>query len=114
MQREDTTNFSQKTTHAAGESETDFSSEIAQLRADLKALKDDLTSITTAATKEAKATLKDKISSAEERVSDAVDVGATEMKEIQRQTELAVKKNPLTAMAAALAIGYFIAGVTRK
>ncbi len=92
----------------------DISAEIRQLRDDLKALKDDFTSLTATAAQEAKSVFKDKLSSTEDKVHDAVEAGASEMQEIQRQAEIAVRKKPLTAMAAALAIGYFIAGVTRK
>ncbi|MEO1135296.1 MAG: hypothetical protein AAFW68_01635 [Pseudomonadota bacterium] len=91
-----------------------LSAEIKQLREDLKALKADFTSLTTTAADEAKTVFQEKLSIAEEKVSDAVETGADELQEIQRQTEKAVRKNPLTAMAAAAAIGYFLAGITRR
>lgn len=91
-----------------------LSAEIKQLREDLKALKSDFSSLTATAADEAKSVFREKLSTAEEKVSDAVETGADELQEIQRQTEKAVRKNPLTAMAAAAAIGYFIAGITRR
>lgn len=98
----------------AGDKTADLSSEIQQLRDDLKALKEDFKSLTATATDEAKSIFKEKLSAAEEKVSEAVETGTNEMKEIQRQTEMAVRKNPITALAAAAAIGYFIAGLARK
>lgn len=98
----------------AGDKTADLSTELQQLRDDLKALKEDFKSLTATATDEAKSVFKEKLATAEEKVTDAFETGTGELKEIQRQTEIAIRKNPLTALAAAAAIGFFVAGVTRR
>lgn len=91
-----------------------LASDFAQLREDLKSLKADIASLGAAGAHDAKESLKEGVSSVEEHTREAVDTMTTEFQEIQRQAEKAVRKKPLTAVAAALAIGYFLSGLARK
>lgn len=92
----------------------DLKADMARLRNDLKELKNDMASMGSAHANDARASLKEGLSAAEVQARAAVDTATTELQEIQRQAESAVKKKPLTAIAAALAIGYFIGGIARK
>jgi ElaB/YqjD/DUF883 family membrane-anchored ribosome-binding protein len=88
--------------------------DVAQLREDLKRLRDDMLSLAGAATDDARQKARQKLSDAEETLHNVVDTGASELAEIQRQAEKAVRKNPLSAVGAALALGYFFSTLTRK
>ena len=92
---------------------SDFTAEFSQFRRDLEALKRDIAALTKAGAQEASDEVKRRVSSAEKHAQDAYDTASSEMQEIQRQAEKAVRKNPLTAMGAALAIGYFIASLRK-
>lgn len=92
----------------------DLKADFARLKEDLNLLKSDIAAIGAARAEDAKASLKDGLSSAEEQAREAIDTASTELQEIQNQAEKAVRKKPLTAIAAALAIGYFIGGIARK
>ncbi|NNL88049.1 MAG: DUF883 family protein [Marinicaulis sp.] len=96
--------------NAAGDLKSDF----ARLKADFKILKDDIAAMGAARAGEAKTNLKEGLVNAEDQAREAIDVASSELQEIQKQAEKAVKKKPLTAVAAALAIGYFIGGIARK
>lgn len=98
----------------ADENSGDLKADFARVREDIKVLKSDLAAIGAARANSAKASLEDGLSSAEEQARAALDTASTEFQEIQKQAEKAVRKKPLTAVAAALAIGYFIGGIARK
>lgn len=87
----------------------DFATEFSRFREDLDALKRDIAALTKTGAQEASDEVKRRVSSAEQHAQDALDTASNEMQEIQRQAERAVRKNPLTAVGAALAIGYFFA-----
>ena len=93
---------------------SDIKSDLARLRADLQALKSDIAALGSASAKDAREGLKAGLSSAEDQAREALETASTELEEIQRQAEKAVRKKPLTTVAAALAIGYFIGGLARK
>lgn len=92
----------------------DLKSDFARLKEDLKILKADIAAMSAVHAGEAKANLKEGLSSAEDHAKEAIDAASSEFQEIQLQAEKAVRKKPLTAVAAALAIGYFIGGIARK
>ena len=92
----------------------DVKADFEQLREDLNMLKKDLAALLVDRTSEAKASLKDGVEAAEAHARAAVETATSEMEEIQRQAEKAVRKKPITAVAAALAIGYFLGGVVRR
>ena len=87
----------------------DFAAEFSQFRSDLEALKRDIAALTKTGAQEASDEVKRRVSSAEKHAQEAFDTASNEMQEIQRQAEKAVRKNPMTAIGAALAIGYFVA-----
>lgn len=88
---------------------SDMASDFAQLRKDFGALKNDFATLTSAGARDAKGALKDGIADAEEHTREAMEAATSEMQEMQKQAEKAVRKNPITAVAGALAIGYFLA-----
>ena len=91
---------------------SDMASDFAQLRKDFGALKNDFATLTSAGARDAKGALKDGIADAEEHTREAMEAATSEMQEmqeLQKQAEKAVRKNPITAVAGALAIGYFLA-----
>ena len=90
-----------------------MASDFEQLREDLRALRKDVASLTSAGVKDASHALKDKAEKVENRARDSMESAATEFQEMQKQAEKAVRKNPLTAVAGALAIGYFLAGLRK-
>ena len=88
---------------------SDMASDFAQLRKDFGALKNDFATLTSAGARDAKGALKDGIADAEAHTREAMDAATSEMQEMQKQAEKAVRKNPITAVAGALAIGYILA-----
>ena len=88
---------------------SDMASDFAQLHKDFVALKNDFATLTSAGARDAKGALKDGIADAEEHTREAMEAATSEMQEMQKQAEKAVRKNPITAVAGALAIGYFLA-----
>ncbi|WP_425408779.1 DUF883 family protein [Hyphococcus sp.] len=107
-------NLSESTSSETNAAYKQVSDDLKSLRDDLKALRHDFTSLSESAAGDAKQRLKDGFESAEEQTREAFDSAASELQEIQLQAEKAVKKKPITAVAAALAIGYFIGGVVRR
>lgn len=91
----------------------DFATDFAKLREDLAALKADLANLTQQGANDAKSAVKEGLSTAEDHTREAVETAADELQEIQKQAERAVRKKPLSALAGALAIGYFIASLRR-
>lgn len=94
--------------------QADLSKDVEQLREDLKSLKNDIAALAGNAGQQAKAKLRETASTTEEQITKVLEEGSDELQEIQRHAESAVRRKPLTAVAAALAIGYFFAGLTRK
>lgn len=92
----------------------ELSEDLKSLREDLNALRGDFTALSETAVKDARAKVNQGASAAEEQAREAIDSAASEMHELQTQVEKAVKKKPLTAVAAALAIGYFVGGLSRR
>jgi len=83
------------------------------LKDDLKALRNDFAALGAEATHRAKDNIKTGLSAAEAQTREAVESAADEFHEMQRQAEKAIRKKPLTAVAAALAIGYFLSAARR-
>jgi ElaB/YqjD/DUF883 family membrane-anchored ribosome-binding protein len=83
------------------------------LKGDLKALRDDFAAFGAEAAHRAKGNVQTGLSAAEEQTREAVESAADEFHEMQRQAEKAIRKKPITAVAAALAIGYFLSAARR-
>ncbi len=91
------------------EAYSELASDFAKLREDLSTLKKDMAALSSAGVRDAKETLADGLASTEEQAREAVEAATSELQEIQKQAEKAVRKKTLTAIASALAIGYFLA-----
>ncbi len=91
-----------------------LAADLTHLRDDFKLLREDIAALGAAGANRAKKSFKDGLSSAEEEAQQAMELATTEFQEIQRQAEKAVRKKPLTAVLAAVAIGYFAGGILRK
>ncbi|MEM8771302.1 MAG: hypothetical protein AAGD92_06610 [Pseudomonadota bacterium] len=91
----------------------DLAAEFSKFQRDLEALKRDIASLTQTGAQEVREEAKRRMNEAEMHAHEALDAASNEVQEIQRQAEKAVRKNPLTAMGAALAIGYFIASLRK-
>ena len=94
--------------------EGDLASDFERLKEDLRILREDLKAVSAAKASDAQEALKEGFSTAEAQAREAMNSAASELQEIQNQAGKAVRKKPLTAVAAALAIGYFIGGIARK
>lgn len=90
-----------------------FSAELEKIRGDLAALKKDLSALTNAGAEEARMRLKEGVDEAEAQTRELMDTATSEFEDLRRQAERAVRKNPTTAVGAALAIGYFLAKLRR-
>ncbi|WDI32692.1 hypothetical protein PUV54_05710 [Hyphococcus flavus] len=88
--------------------------DVAQLRKDFKTLRDDISSLASAGAKETKSQLKDGLSKAEHQAEATMDAATSELLEIQKQTEKAIRKNPISTVGAALAIGYFVGNMLSR
>ncbi len=102
--------LSPDTKEAYNELKADF----AQLREDLGLLRKDIASVSASGASEFKSAFKAGVSKAEEKAHEVADLATSELYEIQKQAQRAVRKNPLSAVAAALAVGYFLSGITRR
>ena len=96
------------------EAYSDLKNDFAQLREDLKAMQRDLSTLTGTGASTLKGAFKTGVSAAEDKAHDAVEYASSELHEIQSQAQSAVRRNPLSSMAAALAIGYFISSLTKR
>lgn len=94
-------------------SSIDIKRDLETLRDDLKTLKEDIAALGKARAETARENLKDGITNAEAQTKEALEDAATELQEIQHQAERAIRKKPITAIASALAIGYFIASLRK-
>lgn len=105
-----------KTSNAAERKEAfdELKADFAKLREDLGMLRRDAANVGVAGAAEAKARLKDGASAASDKAAELTDYVSTEFFEIQRQAKSAVRKNPLSAVAAALAVGYFLSSISRR
>jgi len=92
----------------------DLKADFAQLKADLAALSRDLKSLGASGASELKSALKTGAAAGAEKAQAVADYASTELQEITSQARSAVRKNPLSAMAAALAIGYFLSSIARR
>lgn len=91
----------------------EFLSDFAKLREDINTLKKDFSELTKQSASDAKSALKEGANTAEAQTREAVESAADELQEMQRQAERAIRKKPLSALAGAAAIGYFIATLRR-
>lgn len=92
-----------RTTTARPES---LEAQVAQLQADIRSISESLAKLGIDKIEEAKSTAK---STAQKAISDA----QTEFDAVERQLKDSIREKPLTAVAAALAIGFLIAALTR-
>lgn len=88
--------------------------DFAQLREDISTLRKDFASLGATGASDLKNAVKSGLSKAEDKASDIAEYASSELYEIQKQAQRAVRKNPLSAVAAALAVGYFLSGITRR
>lgn len=84
------------------------------LQADLSALRRDVGEMSGTAAADAKHRLEAGIASVQAQARDVIDSAASELRDFELQAENAVKKRPITAVAAALAIGFFIGSLARR
>lgn len=88
--------------------------DFAQLRDDFKALRGDIAALAASSAKETKSSVKDGLANAESQAEKAYETATSELHEIQKQTEKAIRKSPISTVGAALAIGYFLGGVLAR
>lgn len=91
-----------------------ISEDLATFRKDFETLKEDVATLGAAGAERVEQTLKEGIETAQEKTRETLSEAETEFDEMRRQAERAVRKNPITAVAAALALGYFVSGLMRK
>lgn len=93
---------------------SDLKSDFAKLRDDMSQMRKDFTSLGGSGASDLKSALKSGAAAAEEKAHQAAEYASSELHEIQNQAQRAVRKNPLSAIAAALAVGYFLSGLTKS
>lgn len=92
----------------------ELKSDFATLREDLTRLRKDVTSLSASGAAHLKGAVTSGLSEVENKAQDLAEHASSELHEIQGQAQRAIRKNPLSAMAAALAIGYFLSGIISR
>ena len=88
--------------------------DFAKFRKDFDGLKSDVAALGAASAEEVETKLRRGAETAQADMRSAINDAESELDDIRRQAEKAVRKNPITAVAAALALGYFASGLMRK
>lgn len=99
---------------AGRESAQELRADFEQLREDLAQLRRDLMDLGAARASQMKSAAKTRLARTGERARDAADYASGELQHMRTQTEETVRNHPLTAVAAALAVGYFFSLIMRR